>query len=147
MSAMHGDNCPPPIASRMRQAVSCMIGEHDFSAFRAAECQAKTPVKVLRELNISRRAELIRLEFAADAFLQHMVRNIVGSLVYIGAGRQSSAWLDELLQGRDRTRAAPTFSPAGLYLSAVEYDTAWGLPPQPDVHAIENAMLAGAHAA
>ena len=131
----------------MRKAVSCMIGEHDFSAFRAAECQAKTPVKVLRELNISRRAELIRLEFAADAFLQHMVRNIVGSLVYIGAGRQSSAWLDELLQGRDRTRAAPTFSPAGLYLSAVEYDTAWGLPPQPDVYAIEDAMLAGAHAA
>ena len=131
----------------MRRAVPCMIGEHDFSAFRAAECQAKTPVKVLRELNISRRSEMIRFEFAADAFLQHMVRNIVGSLVYIGGGRQPPEWLDELMQSRDRTRAAPTFSPAGLYLAAVEYDTKWALPPQPDVDAIEDAMLAGAPAA
>ena len=128
----------------MRQAVPCMIGEHDFSAFRAAECQARTPVKALRELRISQRGEMIRFEFAADAFLQHMVRNIVGSLVYIGAGRQSSEWLDELLQSRDRTRAAPTFSPAGLYLAAVDYDAVWALPPQPDVEAIEDAMLAGA---
>jgi len=131
----------------MRRAVPCLIGEHDFSAFRAAECQAKTPVKVLRELNISRRGEMIRFEFAADAFLQHMVRNIVGSLVYIGAGRQPSGWLDELMQGRDRTRAAPTFSPAGLYLAAVEYDAVWALPPQPDVQAIEAVMLAGIQAA
>jgi tRNA pseudouridine38-40 synthase len=128
----------------MRRASRCLIGEHDFSAFRAAECQAKTPVKMLRELHVSRRGEMIRFEFAADAFLQHMVRNIVGSLVYIGAGRQPSAWLDELLQSRDRTRAAPTFSPAGLYLAQVEYDPVWALPPQPDVESIEDALLAGA---
>jgi tRNA pseudouridine38-40 synthase len=127
----------------MRRAAHCLIGEHDFSAFRAAECQAKTPVKVLRVLNISRRDDLIRFEFAADAFLQHMVRNIVGSLVYIGAGRQPSGWLDELLRGRDRTRAAPTFSPAGLYLAAVEYDNVWALPAQPRIQNIEDAMLAG----
>ena len=130
----------------MRQAVLCMIGEHDFSAFRAAECQAKTPVKVLRELKISRSGEMIRFEFAADAFLQHMVRNIVGSLVYIGGGRQPPEWLEDLLQCRDRTRAAPTFSSAGLYLAGVEYDTAWALPPQPDIQAIEDVMLAGIHA-
>ena len=94
----------------MRRAVHCLIGEHDFSAFRAAECQARTPVKVMRELQISRRGEMIRFDFAADAFLRHMVRNIVGSLVYIGSGRQPSEWLDQLLQSRDRTLAAPTFS-------------------------------------
>ena len=128
----------------MQRASRCLIGEHDFSAFRAAECQAKTPVKVLKELQITRRGELIRFEFSADAFLQHMVRNIVGSLVYIGGGRQPSGWLDELLQSRDRTRAAPTFSPAGLYLAGVEYDPVWKLPPQPGVEAIEDAILAGA---
>lgn len=128
----------------MRRAARCMIGEHDFSAFRAAECQAKSPVKVLRELQITRRGETIRFEFAADAFLQHMVRNIVGSLVYIGSGRQPPGWMDELLQSRERTRAAPTFSPAGLYLAAVDYDAVWALPPRPDVEAVEDAMLAGA---
>ncbi len=108
-----------------------MIGEHDFSAFRAAECQAKSPVKVLRELQITRRGETIRFEFAADAFLQHMVRNIVGSLVYIGCRRQPSEWMDELLQSRDRTRAAPTFSAAGLYLAAVDYDAVWAIAASP----------------
>jgi tRNA pseudouridine38-40 synthase len=87
---------------------------------------------------------MIRFEFAADAFLQHMVRNIVGSLVYIGCGRQPSAWLHELLQSRDRTRAAPTFSPSGLYLAGVDYDAVWALPPQPDVELIEDAIFAGA---
>ena len=128
----------------MRRAARCMIGEHDFSAFRAAECQARSPVKVLRELQITRRGETVRFEFAADAFLQHMVRNIVGSLVYIGCSRQPSEWMGELLQSRDRTRAAPTFSAAGLYLAAVDYDAVWALPPCPDVEAVEDAMLAGA---
>jgi tRNA pseudouridine38-40 synthase len=128
----------------MARASRCLIGQHDFSAFRSAECQAKTPVKVLKQLQISRRGEMIRFEFAADAFLQHMVRNIVGSLVYIGCGRQPSAWLHELLQSRDRTRAAPTFSPSGLYLAGVDYDAVWALPPQPDVELIEDAILAGA---
>jgi tRNA pseudouridine38-40 synthase len=128
----------------MRRAARCLIGEHDFTAFRASECQAKSPVKVLRELQIIRRDETIRFEFAADAFLQHMVRNIVGSLVYVGCGRQSSEWMDALLQSRDRTRAAPPFSPAGLYLAAVDYDAAWALPRRPDVEAAEDAMLAGA---
>ena len=73
-----------------------------------------------------------------------MVRNIVGSLVYIGSGRQPPGWMNELLQSRDRTRAAPTFSPAGLYLAAVDYDAAWALPPRRDVDAIENALLTGA---
>jgi tRNA pseudouridine38-40 synthase len=72
-----------------------------------------------------------------------MVRNIVGSLVYVGSGRQPPGWMDELLQSRDRTRAAPTFSPTGLYLAAVDYDAAWALPPRPDVEVVEHVMLAG----
>jgi tRNA pseudouridine38-40 synthase len=128
----------------MQRAARCLVGEHDFSAFRAAECQARSPVKVLRELTITRRSEMIRFEFAADAFVQHMVRNIVGSLVCVGSGRQPSAWIEELLQGRDRKNAAPTFSPAGLYLAAVDYDSVWALPPRPDLEAVEDTMLAGA---
>jgi tRNA pseudouridine38-40 synthase len=127
----------------MQAAAQCLLGEHDFSAFRAAECQAKTPVRTMRELRISRRGDLLRLEFAADAFLQHMVRNIVGSLVYVGSGRQPAQWIRDLLEGRDRTRAAPTFSPAGLYLAAVEYDAAWNLPTSADAGRIEDLLAAG----
>jgi len=128
--------------SAIRDAAQCLIGQHDFSAFRAAECQAKSPVKTMREVAISRRGDLIRLEFAADAFLQHMVRNIVGSLVYVGSGRQPVDWIRELLESRDRTRAAPTFSAAGLYLTAVEYDSIWALPPNPDAGRMESMLLA-----
>lgn len=126
----------------MRQAAQCLIGSHDFSAFRAAECQAKTPVKTLRQLEICRRGELIRFEFAADAFLQHMVRNIVGSLVYVGSGRQPAAWIGEVLESRDRNRAAPTFAALGLYLAAVEYDASWALPAHPDIASLEETLLA-----
>jgi tRNA pseudouridine38-40 synthase len=126
----------------MRDAAQCLLGTHDFSAFRASECQAKTPVKSLYELGIARRGDLLRLEFAADAFLQHMVRNIVGSLVYVGSGRQPVGWIRELLESRDRTRAAPTFSPAGLYLARVEYDAAWNLPPPADASRIEDLLAA-----
>ncbi len=126
----------------MREAAQCLLGEHDFSAFRAAECQARTPVKIMREVVIARRGDLIRCEFAADAFLQHMVRNIVGSLVYVGSGRQPANWIRDLLDSRDRTRAAPTFSPAGLYLAAVEYDAIWAIPPSPDAGRIEDIVLA-----
>jgi tRNA pseudouridine38-40 synthase len=126
----------------MREAAAGLLGEHDFSAFRAAACQAKTPVKTLRELSVTRRGDLIRFEFAANAFLQHMVRNIVGSLVYVGSGQQSVGWPRELLESRDRARAAPTFSPDGLYLAGVEYDASWDLPPNPDLRRIEDLMLA-----
>jgi tRNA pseudouridine38-40 synthase len=105
-----------------------LLGEHDFSAFRAAECQAKTPVKTLYRLDISRQNELITFDLAAHAFLHHMVRNLVGALVYVGNGRRDPSWIAELLAGRDRSRAAPTFSAAGLYFVGVEYDEQWRLP-------------------
>ena len=127
----------------MQQAAQCLIGNHDFSAFRAADCQAKTPVRTHAPKSRSaRRGDLIRFEFAADAFLQHMVRNIVGSLVYVGSGRQPATWIGEVLESRDRNRAAPTFAASGLYLAAVEYDASWALPSHPDVASLEETLLA-----
>ena len=113
----------------MSQAAEALVGTHDFSAFRAAECQAKSPTKTLTEVAITGDGDQLRFDFCADAFLQHMIRNIVGSLVYVGAGKHSPAWIAELLAGRDRTRAAPTFAPDGLYFTGADYDAKWGLPP------------------
>jgi tRNA pseudouridine38-40 synthase len=126
----------------MQQAAQHLIGSHDFSAFRAAECQAKTPVKTLRQLEICRRGDLIRFEFAADAFLQHMVRNIVGALVHVGSGRQPAGWIGEVLESRDRNLAARTFTASGLYLAAVEYDASWALPSRPDIASLEELLIA-----
>jgi tRNA pseudouridine38-40 synthase len=112
----------------MARAAATLIGTHDFSAFRAAECQARTPVKTLLALDVARDGDLVRLDFAAHAFLHHMVRNIVGALVYVGSGRQPPGWTGELLAARDRTRAAPTFAPDGLYFTGADYDAAHGLP-------------------
>ena len=112
----------------MKTAAASLLGEHDFSAFRAAECQAKSPIKQLQRADISRQDDLVVFDFRANAFLHHMVRNLVGSLVHVGSGKHSPAWLIDILAGRDRRRAAPTFSAAGLYFSGVEYDPIWQLP-------------------
>ncbi|MGH8751123.1 MAG: tRNA pseudouridine(38-40) synthase TruA [Burkholderiales bacterium] len=113
---------------KMQAAAQILRGRHDFSAFRAAECQARSPIKELRRIEIMRRQDWIVFDFRADAFLHHMVRNIVGCLVYVGSGRCSAEWLGEVLQSKDRSRAAPTFSASGLYLSAVCYEAKWHLP-------------------
>src|SRR5205085_10644090 len=105
-----------------------LIGEHDFSAFRAAECQAKTAERTVHSVTIEREGERISFGIRANAFLQHMVRNIVGSLVYVGAGKRPPAWIEEILVSKDRNKAAPTFAPDGLYLERIEYDVRWGLP-------------------
>jgi tRNA pseudouridine38-40 synthase len=112
----------------MREAAAQLLGEHDFSAFRAAECQAKSPVRTLHQLDIERRGERIDFVLRANAWLQHMVRNIVGSLVYVGKGRYPPGWIAEVLASRQRSKAAPTFASEGLYLEAVEYAPHWGLP-------------------
>jgi len=112
----------------MRSAARALVGEHDFSAFRAAECQAKTPVRSVHSIDIEQRGDEIDFVIRTNAFLHHMVRNIVGSLVYVGAGRQPPDWIAEVLASRDRNKAAPTFGPEGLYLEKVEYDPKWGLP-------------------
>ncbi|HZQ62205.1 MAG TPA: tRNA pseudouridine(38-40) synthase TruA [Casimicrobiaceae bacterium] len=112
----------------MREASACLVGTHDFSAFRAAECQAKTPVKTMSTIDIRREGELVRMSFSANAFLHHMIRNIVGSLVHVGAGKAPVSWMHELLESRDRTRAAATFAAQGLYFTGADYPTGFELP-------------------
>ena len=118
---------------RMREGAGYLLGEHDFSAFRAAECQSITPWKTLHTAQIERQGNLIVFTFEANAFLHHMIRNIVGSLVYVGKGNHPPEWMAELLAGKDRSKAAPTFMPDGLYLSRIFYDPKWGLPQRDDV--------------
>lgn len=112
----------------MRQAAAHLIGEHDFSAFRSAECQARSPLRTLHSIAIERSGERFDFTLRANAWLQHMVRNIVGTLVYVGKGHNPPQWAREVLESRDRSLAAPTFGPEGLYLEAVEYDRRWSLP-------------------
>ncbi|MFA6970400.1 MAG: tRNA pseudouridine(38-40) synthase TruA [Gallionella sp.] len=114
--------------SLMREAAQCLLGEHDFSAFRAAECQAKSPVKYMNSIDIYQDGEMLVFDLSANAFLHHMVRNLVGCLVYVGKGKYPPQWLAEVLAGRERRHAAPTFSPDGLYLRRIQYDAKWGLP-------------------
>ena len=124
----HGWFHQPLEVERMRAACAHLLGEHDFSAFRAAECQARSPLKTLYRAEVERRGDMIQFDFRASAFLQHMVRNLVAALVAVGKGRCPPEWLAELLASRDRKRGAPTFSAAGLYFAGVDYDARWCLP-------------------
>jgi tRNA pseudouridine38-40 synthase len=123
----------------MRQAARYLIGEHDFSSFRASACQALSPVKTLHRLDITRRsvADSLhremeccywRFEFEGSAFLHHMVRNIMGCLVAIGDGSYAPEWMAQVLAARSRDAAAPTFSPHGLYFMGPVYGSEWNLP-------------------
>ncbi len=118
----------PLDADAMNRAAAHLIGQHDFSAFRAAECQAKSPVKELRRAHVERRGDYLLCDFQADGFLHHMVRNIMGCLIQVGAGSQPAEWMGDILAGRDRTRAAPTFDAAGLYLTQIRYPAHFALP-------------------
>ena len=117
----------PLDAEAMSGAARLVLGEHDFSAFRAIECQAKSPVKTLRRADVARYGDMLVFDFEASAFLHHMVRNLVGALVYVGKGAHPPEWVGELLAGRDRARAAPTFEACGLYFAGVDYDPVWQL--------------------
>ena len=112
----------------MREAAQYLLGEHDFSAFRAAECQAKSPIKNLAQLAIQQQGDTIVFDLSANAFLHHMVRNIIGGLVYVGKGKHPPQRMREVLESRNRNLAAPTFSPDGLYLCRIAYDAKWELP-------------------
>jgi len=120
----------PLDVERMIDAARHLIGTHDFSAFRASSCQAKTPIKDMHEVRIERHGDIIVFTLRASAFLHHMVRNIVGSLVYVGLGRQEPDWMHEVLESRSRDVAAPTFMPDGLYFAKIEYDPSWKLPQE-----------------
>jgi tRNA pseudouridine38-40 synthase len=121
----------PLDAAAMDRAAQRLLGERDFSAFRAAECQSSTPMRRLIEARVERRDEVVEITVRANAFLHHMVRNIAGSLLLVGRGERSAEWLDEVLQARDRTRAGPTAPPQGLYFADVEYPAEFGLPCGP----------------
>ncbi|OGT12910.1 MAG: tRNA pseudouridine(38-40) synthase TruA [Gallionellales bacterium RIFOXYB12_FULL_54_9] len=114
----------------MLQAARCLLGEHDFSAFRAAECQAKSPVKHMYSIDIHQDGDMLVFDVSASAFLHHMVRNIVGCLIYVGKGKYPPEWLAQVLASRERRQAAPTFAPDGLYLRRIHYDAKWGLPQE-----------------
>lgn len=118
----------PLDVAAMRTAALQLVGEHDFSAFRSAECQARSPVRTLHALEVQARGGRIDFVLRANAYLHHMVRNIVGTLIYVGNGRHAPQWAGEVLVSRDRARAAPTFAAEGLYLERVEYAERWGLP-------------------
>jgi tRNA pseudouridine38-40 synthase len=117
--------------ARMAAAARRLVGKHDFSAFRAAECQAKSPIRDLRRARVEAAGAFVVFEFAANAFLHHMIRNLVGCLVHIGKGARPVEWVDELILQRDRRLAAPTFMADGLYLAGIDYAAHWGLPAGP----------------
>ena len=112
----------------IREACAPQVGVHDLSAVRSSQCQAKSPVNQLHEASVERHGEVLVFTLRANAFLHHMVRNLIGSLIYVGNGRHPPSWLADVLEGRDRNDAAPTFMPDGLYLSKIDYDPKWGLP-------------------
>lgn len=112
----------------LQAAARYLLGEHDFSSFRAAQCQALSPVKTLQRLDIQRRGAYWRFDFEANAFLHHMIRNIMGCLLTVGQGQRPPEWIAEVLDARRREVAAPTFAPDGLYFLGPVYEAHWGLP-------------------
>jgi tRNA pseudouridine38-40 synthase len=130
----------------MRAAAQALMGRHDFSSFRASACQALSPVKDMRRIAITRRGNTERcrwyFEFEADAFLHHMIRNIMGCLVRIGQGKERPEWMREVLDARSRLAAAPTFSPSGLYFLGPLYAAEWSLPAEATIGGIERTSAA-----
>ena len=118
----------PLDAERMAQAATVLEGEHDFSAFRAAECQAKSPIRRMERLTVTRQGDWLAIEVTANAFLHHMVRNIAGLLIRVGKGDAPPSWAAEVLAGRDRRLSAPTAPADGLYLWHVRYPAAFPIP-------------------
>ncbi len=121
---------PRPLhVKAMQEAAAHLLGRHDFSAYRAMACQAKSPVRTLKRLEVERRGERIVIDAVADGFLHHMVRNIAGVLMAIGMGKHPPLWAKEVLEGRDRTLGGVTAPPQGLYLAQVTYPAVFALPP------------------
>lgn len=133
-SGLVGWSHRPLAEAPLRAAADLLVGEHDFSAFRSSECQAPTPVKTIRSIAISRRAAYWRFEFDANAFLHHMVRNLMGSLLAVGDGRRDLHWLADVLASGDRRLAAPTFAAAGLYFLGPYYDACHAIPQHTAAH-------------
>ena len=124
--------CPKPLdAEAMQAAANCLIGEHDFSSFRAQGCQSKSPIRFLHFIRVRREGERVLIDVGANAFLHHMVRNIVGSLMAVGAGKESTEWLAGVLAARNRRLAGITAPSDGLYFAGVLYPERFGLERAP----------------
>ena len=121
----------PLDAGLMHRAAQRLLGERDFSSFRAAECQSSTPMRRLIEIGVERHGDAVEITVRGNAFLHHMVRNIAGSLLLLGGGDRPEGWLAEVLEARDRRLAGPTAAPQGLYFAGVEYPAEFGLPCAP----------------
>jgi tRNA pseudouridine38-40 synthase len=115
-------------ADLMHNEAQYLLGEQDFSSFRGAGCQSKTPMRNVHRLKVTRADDFVVIDIQANAFLLHMVRNIVGTLLAVGCGRQPPGWTADVLAAKDRTRAAPTAPPQGLYLVDVHYPVEFALP-------------------
>lgn len=121
----------PLDAARMHEAAQVLVGSHDFSSFRAAECQSHTPVRRLESIAVDRREALLTIDVTANAFLHHMVRNIAGVLIAVGRGKRPAQWVREVLEVKDRRLGGVTAPPQGLYLVGVRYPVDFALPAQP----------------
>jgi len=131
----------PLDAGAMHEAAQCLVGEHDFSTFRAAECQSRTAIRRLDRIAVSRSGDRVTLEVTANAFLHHMVRNIAGTLIAVGLGERTAGSVAEALASHDRRAAGITAPPGGLYFLRIEYSHEFGLP---DTNPGASAMIAGA---
>lgn len=118
----------PLNAEKMHEAAQCLLGENDFSSFRAAQCQSNSPNRFVHHVNVSRNGSYVVIDIKANAFVHHMVRNIAGSLIAVGMGEQPVEWMAEVLALKDRTQAAETAKPNGLYLIEVNYPDEFELP-------------------
>jgi tRNA pseudouridine38-40 synthase len=117
-------------AEAMHAAAQSLVGEHDFSALRAAGCQSPTPVRRVHCVAVRRESDCVEIRITANAFLHHMVRNVAGALIAVGVGDRPVGWVAELLASRDRTQGGVTAPPQGLYFAGVAYDARWGLPTE-----------------
>ncbi|QWD18773.1 tRNA pseudouridine(38-40) synthase TruA [Polynucleobacter paneuropaeus] len=143
--AVHASSCRAPLLSNragffmlppdtwfdipaMKKAAECLIGEHDFSSFRSAECQSKTPIKTMYSIDIVSEQPWLYFRIRGNAFLHHMVRNLIGCFLMIGVGKQGPEWMQEVLVAKNRSLAAPTFAPDGLYLAKIAYPEKFEIP-------------------
>lgn len=134
--------CHHPLdENKMHKAAQCLVGEHDFSSFRAVGCQSKTPFRFLEFVNVTRYGHILIIDIKGNAFLHHMVRNIAGVLMAIGMGRQPVNWCKEVLEARDRTQAAVTAPPFGLFLTHVDYPVHFNIPRSEGAPSIIQSLL------
>lgn len=134
--------CHDPLGeSKMHEAAQCLVGEHDFSSFRAVGCQSRSPFRFIEFINVKRYGHVLIIDIKGNAFLHHMVRNIAGVLMEIGKGRKSVSWCAQVLEAKDRTKGGVTAQPNGLFLTHVDYPEKFGIPASQGAPSIIQSMI------